>query len=192
MIEDKMSLSHMYRDQKVPVNHIAKYEKEIEQAKYGSELIDIIINVVLIFLFIKIVDSPIGMLLSFPFTPLYAYATMKGKFKVWDEILQTLSPEIYDGPTLDAGCGRGMVLIKIGKKKKQRLLQHLYRKQVESAFGIDIFPTLDQSGNHPTSTAANVYAEGLMKNVILNTANFLYLPFNNDKFSLVTSSLACE
>ena len=86
-----------------------------------------------------------------------------------------------------------MVLIKTAQIKAQR---HKSNKQpgipVSPAFGIDIFSTMDQTGNHPSATARNVVAERLTDVVVLNTASFLDLPFADNVFTLVTSSLACE
>lgn len=135
------------------------------------------------------VDSPGGFLSSFPFTPLYAYATLRGKFAVWDNVLPMLPGEVFDGPTLDAGCGRGMVLIKTAQRKRRR---QKGSTPASAAFGIDIFSSLDQTGNHPSATSRNVVAEGLTDAVVLNTASFLDLPFADNVFTLVTSSLACE
>lgn len=86
-----------------------------------------------------------------------------------------------------------MVLIKTAQIKAQR---HKSSKQLgipaSPAFGIDIFSTMDQTGNHPSATARNVVAERLTDAVVLNTASFLDLPFADNVFTLVTSSLACE
>jgi len=128
------------------------------------------------------------MIASFPFTPFYAYATFKGKFDAWDAILSKLPSQAFEGNTLDAGCGRGLVLIKTAKIKKQK------QKEASSsslAFGIDIFSTLDQTGNDPNATSRNVQIEGLADTVVLNTASFLDLPYKDNVFTLVTSSLAC-
>jgi len=54
-------------------------------------------------------DSPLGLVLSTVLAPLYLYSSLKGKFDVWDN----LPSEIMTAPTLDIGCGRGLVLLKI-------------------------------------------------------------------------------
>ncbi|KDN38155.1 hypothetical protein K437DRAFT_259520 [Tilletiaria anomala UBC 951] len=64
------------------------------------------------------VDSPGGFIFSFPFTPMYAYATLKGKFAVLDDVLPKLPEQVFDGPTLHAGCDGGMVLIKTAQIKR--------------------------------------------------------------------------
>lgn len=131
------------------------------------------------------VDSPFGFIVSFPFNPLYAYATLKGKFQAWDKILADLPDQTLSGPSLDAGCGRGLVLIKTAKVKKER-----NPNNSSQSYGIDIFLTSDQSGNSPDATCSNVFAEKVQENVTLLTASFCDLPFGDNVFELVTSSLA--
>lgn len=59
-------------------------------------------------------------------------------------------------------------------------------------YGIDIFDTSDQSGNSPRATVANVLAADVGDRCVLHTASFTELPFPDETFTLVTSSLACE
>ncbi|MCO5590259.1 hypothetical protein L7F22_044228 [Adiantum nelumboides] len=131
------------------------------------------------------VDSPFGFAASLVFSPLYAFATLKGKFQVWDKILANLPDQTLAGPSLDAGCGRGLVLIKTAKAKKQRTTN-----SVSKSYGIDIFLTSDQSGNSPEATCFNAFAENVGEDIVLLSASFCDLPFENDTFELVTSSLA--
>src|SRR5690349_14554886 len=57
-------------------------------------------------------DSPLGLVASLFFAPLYLYCSLKGKHDVWDKMLSSLPTETLCGPSLDLGCGRGMVLLK--------------------------------------------------------------------------------
>ena len=128
------------------------------------------------------VDSPVGMLSSMFLAPLYLYATLKGKYDAWDSILDSIPSCHFRGPTLDAGCGRGLVLIKTALRSGGGKMN----------YGIDIFDPRDQSGNSPLATVTNILARDVMDKTVLNTASFLNLPFRDGVFSLVTSSLACK
>lgn len=129
-----------------------------------------------------------GMILSFPFNPMYAYATYKGKFDFWDRIISEVPDNILQGPALDAGCGRGLVLVKVAQAKKA--LAQRQQGAVAPAYGIDIFHSMDQSGNSPEATVHNLEAEGVADYSVLHTASFISLPFSDNSFTLVTSSLA--
>jgi SAM-dependent methyltransferase len=129
-------------------------------------------------------DSPMGLLASNIAAPLYLYASLKGKHDLWDSLLKNLSDGDFEGPALDMGCGRGMVLLKVAQRKKAI-------QSRTPAFGIDIFNTSDQSGNSPEATYANTASLEVLDNVVLLTASFTEeLPFADGVFALVTSSLA--
>ncbi|KAF9775357.1 hypothetical protein IL306_006533 [Fusarium sp. DS 682] len=129
-------------------------------------------------------DSLAGLVASSIAAPLYLYSSLKGKFKVWDEILDDLPDSVFLGPTLDMGCGRGMVLIKTAQRKKRL-------SATSPAIGIDIFSTADQTGNSPTATYQNAACLDVVQQTVLHRASFTErLPFADGVFSLVTSSLA--
>lgn len=129
-------------------------------------------------------DSPMGLLASNIAAPLYLYASLKGKHDLWDSLLKSLSDSDFEGPALDMGCGRGMVLLKVAQRKKAI-------QSRSPAFAIDIFNTSDQSGNAPEATYANAASLEVLDNVVLHTASFTEeLPFADGVFALVTSSLA--
>ena len=84
-------------------------------------------------------DSPLGCASSVVFAPLYLYASLKGKKDVWDRLLADVPDDVFKHPVLDAGCGRGLVLLKSAQRKAE----------IDAsipATGIDIFSTADQSG----------------------------------------------
>lgn len=135
------------------------------------------------------IDSPLGLLASNILAPLYLYATTKGKFQVWDDLLANLPRETYRAPTLDLGCGRGMVLLKIAQIKKQLAISEL-QSTVQPAYGIDLFIKGDQSGNSPLATYKNAAALGVCGQTVLHTGSFADLPFSDGVFSLVTASLS--
>ena len=133
-------------------------------------------------------DSLFGLLASSITAPLYLYASLKGKFAVWDDVLASLPSETFtSAPTLDVGCGRGMVLLKMAEYKKKLGIT----ADGPKTYGIDIFSTADQTGNAPEATYKNALAMDVIDQTTLHTASFTEkFPFKDDTFSLITSSLA--
>jgi ubiquinone/menaquinone biosynthesis C-methylase UbiE len=104
---------------------------------------------------------------------------------LWTGLLFSLPSTAFAHPTLDAGCGRGLVLLKTTEHK--RSLGHT----TSTSYGIDIFRTGDQSGNAPEATWQNVASAGFTSRIVLHTASFTEtLPFKDGVFGVVTSSLA--
>src|SRR5262245_9909917 len=106
------------------------------------------------------------------------YTTLRGKFVVWAELLDQLHLR-GDERILDLGCGRGAVLLMAA--------QHLTTGQ---AVGVDLWRTVDQSGNSAEATQRNAVAEGVADRVELHTADMTALPFEDSSFDVVLSSLA--
>jgi SAM-dependent methyltransferase len=130
-------------------------------------------------------DSLLGLVSSMITAPLYLYATLRGKFKVWDDILDGIPDALLRRPSLDVGCGRGMVLLKTAQRKQA------LGAQTAPAYGIDIFSTADQTGNAPEATYKNAAAMGVVDMAVLHTASFAEtLPFADGVFGLVTANLS--
>src|SRR3989440_5940176 len=108
----------------------------------------------------------------------YLFSTLRGKFVVWAELLDRLRPR-GDERILDLGCGRGAVLLMAA--------QHLTTGR---AVGVDLWRTFDQSGNSAEATQRNAVAEGVADRVELHTADMTALPFEDNSFDVVLSSLA--
>ena len=106
------------------------------------------------------------------------HSTRRGKFQVWAELLDKLNLR-GDERILDLGCGRGAVLILAAR-----------RLTTGRAVGVDLWRTFDQSGNSADATRHNAVAEGVADRVELHTGNMTALPFADDSFDLVVSSLA--
>jgi ubiquinone/menaquinone biosynthesis C-methylase UbiE len=106
------------------------------------------------------------------------YASRKGKFVVWAEILDQLRLR-GDELILDLGCGRGALLLLAA----QRLPKG-------RALGVDIWNRGDQSGNSAEATRRNAAAEGVADRVELHTVDMTALPFKADSFDLVVSNVA--
>jgi ubiquinone/menaquinone biosynthesis C-methylase UbiE len=109
---------------------------------------------------------------------LYLHATRRGKFAVWAEILDGLALR-GDEQALDLGCGRGAVLIAVAR-----------RLTTGRASGADLWRTADQSGNAEAVTRANAEAAGVADRVSLDTADMTALPYPDESFDLIVSSLA--
>ncbi|MEU5545098.1 class I SAM-dependent methyltransferase [Streptomyces sioyaensis] len=109
---------------------------------------------------------------------LYLHATRRGKFQVWEELLDELGLQGHER-LLDLGCGRGAVLLAAA--------QHLPQGR---AVGVDLWRSADQSGNAPNTTLHNAQAEGVCNRVDLHTGDLRHLPFDGGEFDVVLSSLA--
>ncbi len=108
----------------------------------------------------------------------YLHATLRGKFILWAEILDQLNLR-GDERILDMGCGRGAVLLLAA--------QYLTTGR---AVGVDLWRRFDQSGNSSEATRRNAMAEGVAERVELHDGDMRALPFDDNSFDLVLSSLA--
>lgn len=106
------------------------------------------------------------------------HSTLRGKFVVWAELLDGLKLR-GDERVLDMGCGRGAVLLLAA--------QHLTTGR---AVGVDMWRSADQSGNSEEAARRNAIAEGVAERVELQTGDMTALPFEDDSFDVVVSSLA--
>ncbi|WP_242427141.1 MULTISPECIES: class I SAM-dependent methyltransferase [unclassified Streptomyces] len=109
---------------------------------------------------------------------LYLHATARGKFLVWEEQLDALGLR-GDEQVLDLGCGRGAVLTAVA-----------HRVPKGRVTGVDLWRSVDQSGNTESATADNARRERVADRVELVTADMRSLPFLDDQFDLVVSSMA--
>jgi arsenite methyltransferase len=126
----------------------------------------------------SIVALGIGAIWLFLNAGIYTHTTRVGKFAVWAELLDQLELR-GDERLLDIGCGRGAVLLMAA--------QRLPRGR---AVGIDVWSTTDQSGNAEQVTRKNATLEGVTERVELQTADMRRLPFDDNSFDVVVSSLA--
>lgn len=108
----------------------------------------------------------------------YLHGTLRGKFVLWAELLDRLKLR-GDERILDLGCGRGAVL-----------LMAAHHLTTGRAVGVDLWRSVDQSGNSAEATQRNAVAEGVADRVDLHTSDMTALPFEDNSFDLVVSSLA--
>lgn len=109
---------------------------------------------------------------------LYMHATRRGKFQVWGELLDGLGLR-GDERLLDMGCGRGAVLLAAARRLPNG-----------RAVGVDLWRSVDQSGNEQAATERNAAAEGVADRIELRTGDMTQLPFHDGEFDVVVSSLA--
>lgn len=119
--------------------------------------------------------SSLAMLLTFG---IFLHTTRRGKFAVWAEVLERLQLR-GDERVLDMGCGRGAVMAMVAKL--------VPRGHVT---GLDLWRTEDQSGNRPEVTERNLSAEGVSDRCEMKTGDMRAMPFPEDTFDLVLSSVA--
>ena len=108
----------------------------------------------------------------------YLHTSLRGKFAVWSDLLDDLRLN-GDERLLDLGCGRGAVLLAAAR-----------RLPSGRACGVDLWRSVDQSGNAVEVTERNAELEGVAGRIELATADLRELPFPDEDFDLVVSSLA--
>ncbi|MFO0728176.1 MAG: class I SAM-dependent methyltransferase [Myxococcota bacterium] len=99
---------------------------------------------------------------------------LKARDRLFDRLALSGSERV-----LDAGCGRGLLLIGAAK-----------RLPSGQAVGVDLWRTVDQSGNHPDVTKQNAAAEGVAERIQIETGDLMALPFPDASFDAVVSSWA--
>lgn len=108
----------------------------------------------------------------------FFYTTRRGKFRVWDGILDELHLR-GDERVLDMGCGRGAVLTAVAR-----------RLNTGRVTGVDLWSTHDQSGNARDVTLQNASLEGVQDRIDIETGDMRALLFADGVFDVVVSSLA--
>ncbi|HEX4401601.1 MAG TPA: class I SAM-dependent methyltransferase [Galbitalea sp.] len=109
---------------------------------------------------------------------LYLNATFRGKFEVWSEVLDRAGLNGNEN-ALDIGCGRGAVTVALALRLPEGHVT-----------GIDLWRSVDQSGNNTAATEANLKLNGVEDRVRLETADMTKLPFADNTFELATASLS--
>jgi arsenite methyltransferase len=84
-----------------------------------------------------------------------------------------------DETVLDVGCGRGLVAIEAAKRVPRG-----------SVHGIDLWQTVDLSGNSPDALLANAQAGGVQNLLRIDTGDARSLPYADGMFDVVVSMTA--
>ena len=94
------------------------------------------------------------------------------------DILLNQYPWKGNEAVLDIGCGRGLLLIGAAK-----------RLTTGKAYGIDIWSGKDLSGNEKAATQRNCELEGVANKITLLDADARTMPFEDEKFDVIVSSM---
>lgn len=110
---------------------------------------------------------------------IFIHTSIRGKHIIWDNILSTLTIP-NDSKVLDLGTGHGLVLLKFASRLSEN----------GHATGIDLWRNQDQSNNSIENTQNIIKSYHLDKVASVQTANMLDLPFKNNQYDFVVTSLA--
>jgi len=125
----------------------------------------------------------IGALLLFAFcggvlqTTYIFWSLWLGRFRECERLLDLVELQ-GDELVLDVGCGRGLIL----NAAARRLTKG-------KAIGIDIWSQRDQCSNRPEETLRNARREGVETRVEILDGDARQMPFEDQHFEVVTSSL---
>ncbi|MGO8944113.1 MAG: class I SAM-dependent methyltransferase [Syntrophobacteraceae bacterium] len=109
---------------------------------------------------------------------LLVWSSKYGKLREREHLIDALGL-VGNEKVLDVGCGRGLLLNGVARRLPKGM-----------AFGIDLWQTVDQSGNSPEAALANSKAENVADRVEIRTADMRDLPFSDGSMDAVISSLA--
>ena len=106
------------------------------------------------------------------------WESLVGKIRGREKLLDRISWKGNED-VLDVGCGRGLMLVGAAKRLTSGL-----------ATGIDIWQSEDLTGNRPEAALENGRREGVEDRIQVKTADMRKMPFSNDAFDVVLSSVA--
>jgi ubiquinone/menaquinone biosynthesis C-methylase UbiE len=84
-----------------------------------------------------------------------------------------------DEQVLDVGCGRGLLLLEAARQLPRG-----------RATGLDLWSTVDQSGNAADATHRNAQLAGVTGRVQIDTGDMRKMPYADASFDVIISSLA--
>ena len=106
------------------------------------------------------------------------YDSKVGKQRLRDQLVASLALSGHEH-VLDVGCGRGLLLIGAAR--------HLTNGV---ATGIDLWQSVDLSGNNPEATLLNARAEGVADRIRIETGDMRHMPFADSQFDAILSRAA--
>jgi SAM-dependent methyltransferase len=106
------------------------------------------------------------------------WSSKVGKLRMRKMLIDSLNLKGNE-TVLDVGCGRGLLLIEAAK--------HLPNGK---AIGVDLWQTVDQSGNRLEVTLENARAEGVAERVEVKTGDMRELPLPAQSIDAVVASLS--
>jgi arsenite methyltransferase len=105
------------------------------------------------------------------------WSSKVGKFRMRDRLIDSIKWRGNE-KVLDVGCGHGLLLIAAAKRLK-----------TGKAIGVDIWSQVDQGGNRPEATLENARIEGVADRVEVKDGDARHLPFEDNSFDVIVSSL---
>jgi len=138
---------------------------------------------------VMVPDSPLagrilsiaGFVSSFCFLAtagMMVWGSKYGKVREREKLIDTLGLSGKE-KVLDVGCGRGLLLNGVARRLHEG-----------KAYGVDLWRSVDQSGNTPEAAMANAKAENVEQRVEILTADMRKLPFPDASLDAVISSIA--
>lgn len=121
----------------------------------------------------------VNLLVAFSFfivAVLMIYSSKIGKIIQRDKLLNLVNWQGTE-QVLDAGCGRGLMLIGAAKKLT-----------TGKATGVDIWQSYDLTGNKEKAVLDNAQIEQVSDRIIVKTANIKSLPFPDNNFDVIFSN----
>jgi len=109
---------------------------------------------------------------------LMVWGSKYGKLREREKLIDTLGLSGKE-KVLDVGCGRGLLLNGVARRLDEG-----------KAFGVDLWRSVDQSGNTPEAAMENAKAEKVERRVGILTADMRDLPFPDASLDAVISSIA--
>ncbi len=106
------------------------------------------------------------------------WSSRVGKLGLRDQLIDSLDLK-GDEKVLDVGCGRGLMLIGAAKRLK-----------TGKATGVDLWSTENLSGNSAEAVKENAKLEGVADRVRIETFDARKLPYPDNNYDVVLSSLA--
>lgn len=107
----------------------------------------------------------------------FVWSSKVGKLRARDRMLDALGLQ-GDETVLDVGCGRGLMLTGAARRLDGGMV-----------VGIDVWNEGDQTGSSASSALRNAELEGVRNRVEVKEADARSIPFPDDHFDVVLSSL---
>lgn len=108
----------------------------------------------------------------------YMHTSIVGKYKIMQAIVNNIHLK-KDSKILDAGCGHGAFMLQFSKQAAS----------IGEIIGIDIWSNKDQGNNSIEATQKIIDSSNLANKAKLKTAAILDMPFSDNEFDLIVSSL---
>lgn len=137
----------------------------------------VIIGIIMLISGFNTVSATMVLVLVF-FGLKYMHTSIVGKYKIMQAIVNNIHLK-KDSKILDAGCGHGAFMLQFNKQAAS----------ISEIIGIDIWSNKDQGSNSIEATQKIMDSSNLANKAKLKTADILDMPFSDNEFDLIISSL---